>query len=268
MEQHRMERLLPHMFITGKNHTDHPEENNIVSGHQHVIRIEIIQILCFLGPPQGRKRPQGGRKPGIQRILILLHMGAAAFWAFAGIFPSNHKFPALCAIIGRDPMPPPELTGNAPVTNIICPIEVDFLHALWQQGNLLVLHGLDGRLNQLVHLHKPLLLDHRLYRGIAAVMGTNVVGMGYNLYQEPLLLQILHHLFPGLIAVHAFVFSSVLVDGGVIVQHIDFRQVMALPHFKVVGVVGGSNLHAARAKFLIHIIICHNRNLPPYQRQD
>ena len=256
------------MLIPGKNHTDYPEENNIIPCHQHIIGIKIIQILCLLRPSQGRKRPQRRGKPGIQRILILIHMGTAAFRAFPWILPCHHKFPAVSTIISRNPVPPPELPGNAPVTDIIRPVKVDLLHPLWQQRNLFLLHCLHGRLNQFIHLHKPLLLYHRLHCGAASVVGSHIMGMGHYLYQQPLLLQFLHHQLPGFIPIHPLVFPAILVHSSIIIQHINLWQVMPFPNFKVIRVMSWCNLNAACPKFLIHIVVCHNRNLPPHQRQD
>ena len=212
-----MERLLTHLFVPGEDHPDYPEENNIIPGHQHIVGIEVIEILRLLGPSQGRKGPQCRGKPGIQRIRILRHMGAAALRALAGILSGYHDLAALIAIVGRDPVPPPELPGNAPVTDVIRPVEVRLLHTLRQQLDITLLYGLHSRLDKFIHLHKPLLLYHGLHGSLAAVMGTHVMGMRNHLHQKSKLLQFLHHPGSGLIAIHPLILPAILVDGSIVI---------------------------------------------------
>ena len=72
MDQYGIERAFSGLLITGEYHTDNPEEDDIVTGYQHIRRIEIFQFFGLLRPAQGRKRPQGRGEPGIQGVLILL----------------------------------------------------------------------------------------------------------------------------------------------------------------------------------------------------
>ena len=51
--------LIHILLITGEYHADNPEEDDIITGYQHVRRIEIFQLFGLLRPAQGRKRPQG-----------------------------------------------------------------------------------------------------------------------------------------------------------------------------------------------------------------
>ena len=71
MEQHRMERGLAHLRIAGEDHADDPEKDNVISRHKHVVWIKILQILRLLRPAKRGERPQRGREPGVQRVLIL-----------------------------------------------------------------------------------------------------------------------------------------------------------------------------------------------------
>ena len=50
MKQYRMERFFPHLLVARENHADNPEENNIISRHQHIRRIKIVQFFRFLRP--------------------------------------------------------------------------------------------------------------------------------------------------------------------------------------------------------------------------
>ena len=158
-------------------------------------------------------------------------------------------------------MSPPQLSGDAPVLDPLQPVEIGLAEVLRHKLQVAVLQGFDGRLRHLLHLHEPLLLHHGLHRGLAAVVGAHVVGVGNHLHQKSLLLQILHHGLSGLVAVHAEIFSG-HADGGVVVHHADLRQIVAAAHLKVVGVVGGGDLHTARSKLLVHVLVGDHRDLP------
>ena len=72
MDQYGIERAFSGLLIAGEYHTDNPEEDDIITGYQHIRRIEIFQFFGLLRPAQGRERPQGRGEPGIQGVLILL----------------------------------------------------------------------------------------------------------------------------------------------------------------------------------------------------
>ena len=104
---------------------------------------------------------------------------------------------------------------------------------------------------------------------MAAVVGSYVVGVGLYLYKVSLLFQILHHGFSRLIAVHAGIFSTVLlIDGGIVVHDVELRQVMPFSHFKVVGVVSRCDLHGTGSEFFVYIVVRHNGDLPVCQRKQ
>ena len=67
-------------------------------------------------------------------------------------------------------MSPPQLSGNAPVTDVIRPVVINLLKAFGDKLDFAIFYGLNGRLNKLVHFDKPLLLYHRLDYRAASVM--------------------------------------------------------------------------------------------------
>ncbi len=81
-------------------------------------------------------------------------------------------------------MSPPELSGNTPIANIICPVEISFFHTLRQQFDFSIFYCFYCWLNHLIHLYKPLLLNHWLYRAATAVMCSYIMFMWYNLYKK------------------------------------------------------------------------------------
>ena len=164
-------------------------------------------------------------------------------------------------------MSPPQLTADAPVPDIVRPVEIDLFHALGNQPDLALFHRLHRRLNQLVHLHEPLLLHKGFHGGLAAVMGAYIMRIILDLHQQSKLLQLFHDGLSGLISIHALKSSAVGVDGGVIVHHIDDGKPMPSAHLKIVGVMGRGDLHHARAELPVHISVRNNRNHTVHDRQ-
>ena len=179
-----MERNFSCLLDSGKYHTDNPEENNIVSCYKYVCRIEVFHLLCFFRPAKSRERPECGAEPCIKRILVLMKMCAAAFRTFLRHFCSNHNLAALIAVICRDSVSPPELSGNTPVADIFKPVQICLVKTLRNESELFVIQSFDGSLCHLVHFYKPLWLDHRLYGCSAAVVCSYVMGMWNNLYKK------------------------------------------------------------------------------------
>ena len=229
--------------------------------------IEILQILGLLGPAESGERPQSGGEPGVQSIGILGEVGLAADRALFGHGGRNDNFSALVAVIGGDPVAPPELAADAPVADIVGPVEIDLLHPLGDELDITLFDSLDGGLDQLVHLDEPLFFDQGLDSRAAAVMGSDIVGIVLDTDQKAHLFQFFDDLLSGLIAVHAFELGAVFVDGGVVVHDIDLGQAMALSDLKVVGVVGGSDLDNAGTEFTVDIGIRHDRDLAVNERK-
>ena len=195
-------------------------------------------------------------------------MRASALRAFLRHVAGYDNIAALIAVVGRNPVPPPDLPGDAPVTDILKPMQIDLVKTLRHKLKVAILDRLDGRLRKFFHPYEPLLLNHRLHRRMAAVMGTHIMRMLNYLYQVSLLLQILNHYLSCFITFHSCVLAAIFIDGGIVIHHIDLRKVMALAHLEVVRVMSRRNLNRACTKFLVYIIIRYDRNLPVHQRKD
>ena len=256
-----MERTLTGLLDTREYHTDYPEEDDIITGYQHIRRIEILQFLCLLRPAQRRERPQCGREPGIQRILILLEVSTSALRTFLRHGFCYHNLTALLAVVSRNPVSPPQLTGNAPVTDAFQPVQIRLAEAFRNKLQFAALQRFDRRFCHLLHTYKPLLLYHRLNGSLASVMSTYIMRMRNHLHQQSQIFQILHHRLTCFIAIHSVVFAAWTVNGRIVMHDAQLRQVVASSHLKVVRVMSRGNLHAAGTEFLIHILIRNHRNL-------
>ena len=103
---------------------------------------------------------------------------------------------------------------------------------------------------------------------MAAVAGADVVVVSFRLHKIPLFLQVLHDLLAALVAVHSMVRSAVFIDSTIVADAADHLQMVPLAHLKVIGIVGGGHLHCAGSKAQLHVIVCHNGDLPVHDGQD
>ena len=85
--------------------------------------------------------------------------------------------------------------------------------------------------------------------------------------EQSLLLQLLNHELPRLIAVHAGVLSALVVHCRIIIQDIDLFKVVALADLKVVRIVGRCDLDAACSELHVDVVIGDDRNLTVRERK-
>ena len=111
----RLERNFLHVLHAGEDHAGNPEEDDVISGDQRVRRIEVLQLLGLVRPSKRGERPQRGREPGVQNVFFLMDVGAAALRADRDVFLGDRHLTAVVAIVCRNLMTPPQLTGDAPV---------------------------------------------------------------------------------------------------------------------------------------------------------
>ena len=145
-------------------------------------------------------------------------------------------------------MSPPELAADAPVADVLHPVEIDLGEALGDDLDAAVFDRFDGRFGQGLHFDEPLLAGERLDDGLAALAVTDGVGIGFDLVQQPFFFQVRDDLLAAVEAVHALIGPGVLVHGGVGVQDIDQGQVVPLGDLEVHRVVGRGDLDRAGAE--------------------
>ena len=186
-------------------------------------------------------------------------MCTSALRTLARIFDGYYHLATVITVPCRNAVSPPQLTADTPVTDVVGPVKVGLVHTLWKKFDISVLHTFHSRLDHLIHLYKPLLLDHRLNRCMTAVMHTDIVGMWNNFYQKSLFLKIIHQCFPALVAVHSGIFSGFFIHRCIVVDDNNFFQIMTLSNLKIVRVMCRSDLYASGSKFLVYISICDHR---------
>ena len=269
MDQHRLKGLLLHLLHTGEDHTGNPEEDDVITGDQHGSGIPVVEILGIqIGPTQGGERPQRGAEPSIQHVLFAGQAGAAALFALGRIFAIHVDMTALVAVPSGDLMTPPQLTGDAPVMDILHPVDIGLGKALGNELDGVVLHHADGLLSQRLHLHEPLGGDQGLHVVVAAIAGAHIVAVGHGLDEVALGLQIGNDGLAALVAIHAVILAAVFVDLTVIGDAADNLKVVAQTHLEVVGVMGGGHLHRAGTETDLAVLVTHDGDLAVHDRQD
>ena len=196
-----------------------------------------------------------------------IRLGVAVL-ALGGVLPADGHLAAVGAVPHGDLMTPPQLAADAPVVDVLHPVQIGLGEAVGDELGLPLLHHPDGLLSQRLHLDEPLGGDDGLHVVVTAVAGAHIVAVRLGLDQIALLLQILYNGLAALIAVHALVLAAVGVDHTVVIQDPDGLQVVAQAHLEVVGVVCRGHLHRAGAEAQLHILVGHNGDLTVHNGQD
>ena len=257
------------MGKSGEYHSRYPERDYVISGNECVCGVEVSEILRFLRPAEGRERPESRAEPCIERVLILLHGLSALRADRYGSFAYDFVLTVLIrAVVCGNAVSPPELTGDAPVADILHPAQICVLEVLRDKLKLAALYNFDSGFCERLHLNEPLLRAARLYNGMTALTGADIVDMSLCLYEKPLCFKIGYHSLSCLVSVHSGVFSAVfLVYRRVIVHDVDYRQIMAKTYFIVVRVMCGSYLYDARSEIHFDIFIRNDRYLTVGERE-
>ena len=222
----------------------------------------------LLGPAHGGKRPQSGRKPGVEHVGLLPEPVRLAVGAEGGVLLAHDDLAAVLAIPGRDAVAPPDLARDAPVADVVHPFIVGLFPLLGDDPGPALLHGIDGLFGQGFGVDEPLLRQVRLDGGLAPVALAHWHRVGGLVDEIALLLEILLQLSPARETVHPQVGARVFVhDPGLVHDHNDIEPVSE-PELVVVEVVGRGDLHRAGAELLVHHGVGDDGDPPVEDRKD
>ncbi len=165
-------------------------------------------------------------------------------------------------------MTPPQLPADAPVLDVVHPLEVFLRPALRHEARAAVFNGLDGRRRERRDTHVPLIREPRLEHGVAAVTARHLQGVGLDLLKQAERLEVRNHELTCREAIEAAILlRHFVVERRVLVEDVDERQVVPLADVVVVEVVPRSDLHAAGAERRIGVVVTDDRNQALGQRQ-
>mgnify|MGYP000267630965 CR=1 FL=1 len=80
----------------------------------------------------------------------------------------NYGFAAIVAVVGRNPVAPPKLAGNAPVAYVLHPVIIGLVESLGHEFHFAALNNVYRGLCKGLHAHEPLLAHQRLNRAVAS----------------------------------------------------------------------------------------------------
>ncbi len=252
-----------HRVEAEHHHPGDPEEQDVVAGDQDGVRVELREALGLLRPAERGERPQAGGEPGVQDVGVLVP-------ALAGgrlLVRADADDLAVRAVPDRDAVAPPQLARDAPVVQVVDPVEVPLLHLLRVDLDLAVADRVAGGLGERADLDPPLHGQPRLDGGLAARAVAHRVGVRALLGDDPALgAQRGDDRRAGLQAVQAEE-RAVHGDDGVLVHDGDVRQVVPLADLEVVRVVRGRHLDGAGAELRVDVGVGDDRDPTAGQRQ-
>ena len=270
VQKDRGEGRLSHEVKPHENHARHPEEDDVEPRLHHRRRVELRQVCGLLRPAQRREGPERRGEPGVEHILILPQRRAAALRTAVQVFARHAQRAAVAAGPGRNPVAPPELTRDAPVTDVLHPVVIGFLPALGHKGDLALAHRRNRRLRQRLHLHIPLLAHRqRLYNHARSLRPRRHELVRLLLHQKPQLSQLCQDPLARLKPVEATEpLRHIAVHLRVQVQHRNPRKIVPPARLKVVEVMRRRDLHRTRTELHARsFTICDDWNASVRQRQ-
>src|ERR1039457_585781 len=96
-------------------------------------------IFCEVGglerPAEGGEWPEGAREPGVENVGVLVEVERCAARAAERGFAGHDDLQALGAVPGGDAVAPPELARDAPIADVVHPLEVGLGPVGWDEAN-------------------------------------------------------------------------------------------------------------------------------------
>jgi hypothetical protein len=234
------------------HHAGDPEEQDVVAGDQHGGRIELRELIGLVRPAHRGERPQCRGEPGVQDVALLV----PALTGRLLVVGTAADDLAVRSVPDRNPVTPPQLTGDAPVVHVVDPVEPARLLGGGVDDGVALTDGVSGHLRELVDLDPPLLGQARL-DGLAGALGvTHGVDVGVDALEDAaLLVECQADLLTGLEAVHAVELRAGARDVAGLVDDLGNLEVVALAHGEVVRVVRRGDLHHAGAELRVDVVV-------------
>ncbi len=168
-------------------------------------------------------------------------------------------------------MPPPELSRDGPVAQVLEPVCVDFFVRRFgsEMWFLFARHQVEREIAQPVHLHEPLCRDQRLDDRLAALAFRDREFVVDDFFEQPERFEVGDDLLASLVAIESGeVGAGVRGHLCVCVDHDDLRQIVTQTHLVVVWIVSRRDLDGAGAEFRIDVFVSDEGNLAIRERQQ
>ena len=257
------ERHVAHELQSHHDHPGDPEENDVETGNQDAGGVKPFEFPGLFRPAQRGEGPQRRGKPGIEHVRVpgQFHgVTQPVFFPDVGLVPADVNI-AAGVVPGRDAVPPPQLARDAPVVDVAHPLEVGLGPVLRDEADITVFHGGDGRVGQGLDFYVPLVGEVRFDHCAGTVAARDHQGVVLDFLHQIQGFKVLDHLPARIIAVHSPVCGrAVFINHGVNSEDIQQWQVVALPHFIVIEIMGRRDLDAAGAELRVHVVVGYHRD--------
>ncbi|OQA96872.1 MAG: hypothetical protein BWY25_02203 [Chloroflexi bacterium ADurb.Bin222] len=246
----------------------YPEEEDVIAGLTHVVGEETLQIRRVpIGPAKRGEGPQPGREPRVEHILVLADGAAAALGTAGRIFQRAPLLAAIVAVPDRNAMAPPQLPADAPVADVLHPMEPHLLKMVGDDAHRPVAHDLHRLRRERPGADEPLSADARLDDGVAPLTVAHRVLIRFHFNQQSFLLKVGDDGPPTLVALQSRVGTGGRVHQAGGRHHVNLREVMAQANLVIGGIVRRRDLDRARAELRQHSLVRHDGNLTPERGQ-
>ena len=182
-----------------------------------------LEQLRLLRPALRSKGPQLRAKPGVQHVLVLMHVMAAALGAHVRVLGQGVLPAAVLAVEHRNAVAPPQLAAAAPVLEVLHPGRVGLRPARGVEGDLAGVDGVERRPFEFVDGDEPLLRQPRLKRGVATVAMHDGVVVLLDVVEQAVLVEPLDDGLAALLAGHAGKLAIALDDHRMLIENVDLR---------------------------------------------
>ena len=233
-------------------------------GDEDAGRVEAVEVGGSFRPAQRGERPQRRREPGVEHVVVGPDR-AVATRAGGHVGAGDDRLSTGVAVPGGDPVTPPQLTADAPVAQVVHPLQVHIPPAVGDEPGVPRNDRLDRRAHQGVHLDEPLQRQHRLHHGPTARAVADGVVMLLHPDQQPLGLERRPHRPPGLQTIQAGEVAALLRDhAGDVDDHHRLERVPA-GDLEVDEVVGRGHLDRSGTELGVDGIVGDDRDDTAHQ---
>ena len=165
-------------------------------------------------------------------------------------------------------MAPPELARNAPVADVLHPIEERLVPVFRYENDAAGVHGIEHLRRERLRFHEPLRGNQRLDDVAGAIALADCERVRLDLLEQAELFQIRDDALAGFEAVESGVRAGFGGHARILADHLDLRQLVALAGFEIVGIVRGRYLDDAGAELRIGNFVEDDRDFSIHQRQS
>src|SRR4030043_442230 len=175
---------------------------------------------------------------------------------------------AILTIPYRDAVPPPQLSADTPVPDVLRPVKICLGEAFRNYGDPAVLNSLDGGFSQRLCSDEPLQADLGFNHRLATTTMSYRVRVGLDFLQKSFVFQVSQHLISTGEPFQSLVGTSVFIHSGIGVHDIYQGQIMSLSYLEVREVMGGRYLQGSGAERSINSSIGNYGNSSIYDRKS